>query len=81
MEETYRIMLEGLGELAGNIDELAGHLEDVRVLIEELADELPEGYELTPRAVKESDLCGGADSATAWGADSGIRLHVDVHPA
>lgn len=55
MEETYRIMLEGLGELAGRVDELAGHFEDVRMLINELADELPEGYELTPRLVKESD--------------------------
>lgn len=55
VEETYRIVFEGLGELAGKIDELAGHLEDVRVLIEELADELPGGYELTPRLVKVSD--------------------------
>lgn len=62
MEETYRIILEGLGELefkmgeiAGKIDELADYLEDVRLLINELADELPGGHELTPRPIKESD--------------------------
>lgn len=77
MEVTYRIVFDGLDELAGKIDELAGHLEDVRVLIEELSG----GYELTPRLVRESDLCGDADGATALRADSSIRLHVDAHPA
>lgn len=40
MEVTYRIVLEGLGDLAGKIDELEGHLEDARLLIKELSDEL-----------------------------------------
>lgn len=77
MEVTYRIVFDGLDELAFKIDKIVGHLEAARILLEELSG----GHELTPRLVKESDLCGGADGATAFGADSGIRLHVDAHPA
>lgn len=77
MEVTYRIVFDGLDELAFKMGEIAGHLEAARLLFEELSGE----HELTPRAVRESDLCGGVDGATAFGADSGIRLHVDVHPA
>lgn len=77
MEETYRIVFDGLDELEFKMGEIAGHLEAARELLEELSGE----HELTPRAVKESDLCGDADGATAFGADSSIRLHVDAHPA
>lgn len=77
MEVTYRIVFDGLDELAFKIDKLAGHLEAARELLEELSGE----HELTPRAVKESDSCGDVDGATAFGADSGICLHVDARPA
>lgn len=76
MKETYRIVFDGLDELAGKIDKIVGHLEAAQELLEELSGE----HELTPRLVKESDLCGDVDGATAFGADSGIRLHVDAHP-
>ena len=77
VEVTYRIVFDGLDELEFKMGEIVGHLEAARVLFEELSGE----HELTPRAVRESDLCGGADGATTLGADSGIRLHVNVHPA
>lgn len=77
MKETYRIVFDGLDELAFKIDKIAGHLEAAQELLEELSGV----HELIPRAVKESDSCGGVDGATAFGADSGIRLHVDARPA
>lgn len=77
MEVTYRIVFDGLDELEFKMGEIAGHLEAARVLFEELSGV----HELTPRLVKESDSCGGVDGATALRADSGIRLHVDAHPA
>ena len=77
MKETYRIVFDGLDELEFKMGEIAGHLEAAQELIEELSGV----HELTPRAVRESDLCGGTDGATTLGADSGIRLHVDARPA
>lgn len=77
MKVTYRIVFDGLDELEFKMGEIAGHLEAARELLEELSGE----HELTPRLVKESDSCGGVDGATAFGADSGICLHVDARPA
>lgn len=71
---TYRIVFDGLDELAAKVEELSGHLEAAQGLI----DELSGVHELTPRAVRESDPGGETDVAAARGADGGVRIHAEV---
>ena len=74
---TYRIVLDGLDELAGKVEELSGHLEAAQ----ELIDELSGVHEITPIAVGESEPRRDTDGAAAFRADGEIRLHVDARPA
>lgn len=74
---AYRVAFDGLDELAAKVEELSNHLEAAQELIEELSGV----HELTPRAVRESELGGDVDGAAAPGADGGARLHAEARPA